>query len=285
MMSAPNVLEPGSGIRFVPPPRLPPVDFAKEKALADAEHLVLIDSDGIPMDSHWHRHCMNLLIEQIEYHCRERDDYYVGGDMFIYFSVTQAKNLDYRGPDFFYVSKTTRHPMRKYWVVWEEKRTPDVVIELASSSTRAEDYGPKFAIYRDRLQVGNYFIYDPETRQFDGWQLQGRDYVAIPRQPNGRLWSDRLQLHLGEWDGEFLGRRMVWLRWYSADGTVVPIFSEAERRFAEAERQRADAERQRADAERQRAQAAEAEAARLKELLAKIQSGTSTGTPNGPATK
>ena len=246
------------------PPRLSPVDFTREKAQADAEGLVLIDSDGIPMDSYWHRACMNLLIEQVEYHLRDRSDYFVGGNMFVYYSVTQARNLDFRGPDFFYVSNTPREPMRRHWVVWEEGRTPDVVIELASESTRAEDYGTKFAIYRDRLQVGNYFIYDPETRVLDGWQLRGADYVPIPRSTHGRLWSDKLQLHLGEWPGHFAGYRSTWLRWFTPDGTVVPTFAEAELQRAEAEKQRADA--------------AEAELARLKEQLATVQ-----GVPEKPS--
>jgi Uma2 family endonuclease len=251
------------------------VDFAKEKALADAEHLVLLEEDGIPMDTPWHRNCMNLLIEQIEYHCRGRSDYFVGGNMFVYFSVSQARNLDFRGPDFFYVSNTTREPIRKYWVVWEENRTPDVVIELASASTRDEDYGLKFAIYRDRLRVGNYFIYDPETRVLDGWQLQGNDYVPLVRQPNGRLYCDKLQLHLGEWEGEFLRHRATWLRWYTADGKVVPTYAEAATRQADAEKQRAEAEKQRADA-------MAAENARLKELLAKVQSGSANGPSSTP---
>ena len=212
-MSASSVLGPTGEFRPPIPARLPPVDFAKEKALADSEHLVLLEADGIPMDSYWHSCCINLLIEQVHFHAGDRSDYFVGGDMFVYFSVVQARNLDFRGPDFFYVSNTTREPARKYWVVWEENQTPDVVIELASESTRQEDYGAKFAIYRDRLRVGNYFIYDPETRVLDGWQLRGSDYVPIPRQPNGRLWSDKLGLHLGEWHGEHAGYIMTWLRW------------------------------------------------------------------------
>jgi Uma2 family endonuclease len=270
-MSASGILGPAGEYRAPVPARLPPVDFAREKALADSESLVLLEEDGIPMDTPWHRYCMNLLIEQVEYHCRGRSDFYVGGNMFVYFSVTQARNLDYRGPDFFYVSNTSRQPIRRFWVVWEEGRTPDVVIELASASTREEDYGTKFAIYRDRLRVGNYFIYDPETRVLDGWRLQGADYVPIPRQPDGRLRSDQLQLSLGEWVGSYMGYDMTWLRWYGSHGAIVPTFAEAARAEAnDWERRRIEAERHRIEAER-RAEPAEAEVARLNEQLAKLQ--------------
>ena len=39
--------------------------------------------------------------------------------MFLYFSKTQAKNNDFRGPDVFVVMNTSRRE-RKSWVVWEE---------------------------------------------------------------------------------------------------------------------------------------------------------------------
>lgn len=245
------------------PPRLPPVDFNLEKALADAESLVLLESDGMPMESYWHVTCMHLLIDQVEQQLHDRDDFVVGGNMFAYFSVAQAKNLDYRGPDFFYVSNTTREPMRRYWVVWEEKRTPNVVIELASPTTRDEDYGPKFAIYRDRLRVNNYFIYDPETRVLDGWVLQGTEYIAIEPDANGRLWSDQLQLHLGEWEGKHRRYDETWLRFFDADGNVIPTLNEAAK-------QRAD----------ERADAAEAEIARLKALLAQTAPTSKNGSSN-----
>jgi Uma2 family endonuclease len=304
-MSTANVLEPTGEFHFPVPARLPPVDFAREKALAKSENLVLIESDGIPMESLWHVHCMHLLIEQINCHHQGRSDYFVAGNMFVYYSVTQARNLDFRGPDFLYVGNTHHEPIRRYWVVWEEERTPDVVIELASPSTRKEDYGAKFAIYRDRLKVGNYFIYDPETRVLDGWRLQGVDYVPIPRGPNGRLFSDKLGLDLGQWEGKYATYEATWLRWFTLDGNVVPLFAEAEKQLAEiekrradaekqnadserqkadaekqkadAERLKADAERQKADAERQRADAAAAENARLRELLSKLQPGSTNG--------
>ena len=62
----------------------------------------LVDSDGVPMDSAWERKAMNLLIEQVEYQLRDRNDFYVGGNMFIYFSEEQAAKKNFRGPDFFF---------------------------------------------------------------------------------------------------------------------------------------------------------------------------------------
>lgn len=239
-------------------------DYA-DLALASLEGLELVTDDGEPMESTWHRKCMTLLIEQVEYHFRDRDDFYVGGNAFIYYSPAQARNRDFRGPDFFYVSNTTRQPPRPCWVVWNENlRRPDVVIELTSPTTREEDYEVKFRIYRDTLEVKNYFIYDPDTRLLEGWRLDRRRYVPIRPDEHGRLLSDELGLLLGTWDGEYLRDNMTWLRFLDTDGRVVPIASEAAI-------QQANVEKQRAEAEKQRAEAAEAEIALLKEQLAKLQ--------------
>ncbi len=75
------------------------------RVLAELESLELITDDGEPLETIWHRKCINLLIEQIEYLYRDRDDYYVAGNTFIYFSPQQARNRDFRGPDFFYVAR------------------------------------------------------------------------------------------------------------------------------------------------------------------------------------
>jgi Uma2 family endonuclease len=223
-----------------------------DRILAELESLNLITDDGVPMETIWHRKCMNLLIDQVEYHLRDRDDFYVGGNAFIYYSPKQARNRDFRGPDFFFVWETTRQPVRECWIVWEENlRTPNVVIELSSSSTRDEDHGTKFQIYRDTLRVGNYFIYDPETRLLEGWRLDKRRYVIIRPDENGRLLSDELGLLLGTWDGEFVRDNMTWLRFFHPDGTVVPTRSEAEKA---------------------RADDAIAEVARLRDQLARLQS-------------
>ena len=55
--------------------------------------------DGVPLETNWHRIQMNLLIDSVHYYWRERQDYFAGGNMFIYFSSEQIRNRDYRPPD------------------------------------------------------------------------------------------------------------------------------------------------------------------------------------------
>jgi Uma2 family endonuclease len=246
-----------------------------DQVIAQLEAVELVYSDGEPMESNWHVRCMNLLIDQIEYHFRDRRDFFVGGNMFIYYSLEQARNRDFRGPDFFYVRNAKWDPDRLYWAVWlEDGQTPNVVIELASPSTKDEDRGPKFRIYRDRLHIQDYFIFDRDTGLLEGWRLEeGPRYRPLQPDANSRLWSAELELFVGPWEGEVSRFPTTWVRFFDRDGRVVPIAAEAAKQRADDEKQRADDEKQRADDEKRRAEALAAENVRLKEQLARLQAG------------
>jgi Uma2 family endonuclease len=221
----------------------------------------LIDNDGVPMESTWHRDAMNFLIEQVRYHRRDYRDYFVGGNMFIYFSEEQARNRDFRGPDFFYVRGVRYDPFRPYYAVWQENgRYPDVIVELLSESTKLFDRTIKKGVYETTFRTPEYFLYDPDIRTLEGFRHNGTEYQRIEPDARGFLWSKELQLWLGTWTGPYQGNENLWLRFFDKDGNAVPL-------FAESEGQRAEAERQRAEAERQRAEAAEVEIARLKAML------------------
>jgi Uma2 family endonuclease len=235
----------------------------------------LIETDGEPLESDWHRIAMNILIDSVKYHLHHRQDFYVGGNMFIYFSLEQARNRDFRGPDFFFVDGVPGEPIRPYWAVWQEGgRYPDVVIELLSPKTATEDRTTKKDIYERVFHTAEYYCYDPATQQLEGWRLEGGRYRPLTPNTQGWLWCEQLQLWLGTWSGPYLTNQATWLRFYDTAGQVVAVPTEAlevERQRAEAERQRAEAERQRAEAERQRAEAAEAELAQLRARLAQLQ--------------
>jgi Uma2 family endonuclease len=244
------------------------------------EGIHLLETDGEPMDSFWHFDCMCLLIDVANCYCRAKSDYIVGGNNFIYFNPDQARNLDYRGPDFFYIkSGVDRTRERRYWAVWEESgRLPDVIIELVSPTTEREDRTTKFVIYEQTLRTPEYFLYDPDTQVLEGWRLRGDRFQALTPNERGWLWSEELGLWVGTWYGSYFNTTGTLLRFYDAQGNLVPTHEELQAQRAEAERQRAEAERQRAEAERQRALAAEAELARVKALLAQQ---TQITKPNG----
>jgi Uma2 family endonuclease len=233
----------------------------------------LVETDGIPLESHWHVLQISLLIDLLAYWFRDRNDYYAGGNMFIYFSEEQARNRDYRGPDFFYVDGVNRLPMRPYWAVWQEGgRYPDVIVELLSPTTAVEDRTTKKALYERTFKTHEYFCYDPDTQHLEGWRLGGRRrYRSIRLDERGWMWIEELELWLGTWKGVYQGYEAVWLRFYDAQGRLVPIHGEAAEDRAQAAEDRAHAAEDRAQAAEDRAQVAEAEMARLKERLAQLE--------------
>ncbi|MBI2875329.1 MAG: hypothetical protein HYY20_00425, partial [Candidatus Tectomicrobia bacterium] len=82
--------------------------------------LELPTEDGEPLESQWHDDEIHLLLSSVRHHWHGRTDFYCGGNMFIYFSLEQVRNRDYRGPDFYVVLGVDGSYMRGAWVVWEE---------------------------------------------------------------------------------------------------------------------------------------------------------------------
>jgi len=219
--------------------------------------------DGEPMETQRHKLQMDLLIDALEGWLQQRDDGYVGGNMFVYYSLAQVRSQDVKGPDVF-VALGVPQGERLSWVCWEEGKTPDVVIELLSPSTAAFDKGHKRQIYQEQLHVPEYFWFDPfQPDDWAGFQLQGGNYQPITPTSEGMLVSSVLQLALVRWLGPYRGVEATWLRWADLDGHLLPTAAEQERQRAEQAHQRAEQERQRAEQERQRA---ERLAQRLREL-------------------
>ncbi|MCS6791999.1 MAG: Uma2 family endonuclease, partial [Oscillatoriaceae bacterium SKYG93] len=133
----------------------------------------LIFDDGEPLESNRHLIAMNILIRSLWQAWAERNDFFVGGNMFIYYSSAQARNRDFRGPDFFAVLNVEGTKERLGWVVWEEDgRYPNVIIELMSPSTAHIDKGIKKDIYEQIFRTPDYFVFDPfEPNSLQGWHL------------------------------------------------------------------------------------------------------------------
>ena len=226
------------------------------------------------METERHRLQMELLINTLKPWLGKRERGYVGGNMFVYFSLAQVRHQDFKGPDVFVVRDVPTGE-RKSWVVWEEGKGPDVVIELLSESTAEADKTHKKQVYQDQLKVAEYFWFDPfKPDDWAGFSLRGSRYETMALDNQERLVSQALGLALVRWAGVYEDVDAVWLRWATPEGELLPTREErlhAEAQRAEAEAQRAEAEAQRAEAEaqarrqaEQRAAAAEAELARLK---------------------
>jgi Uma2 family endonuclease len=209
----------------------------------------LIFDDGEPLESNRHRIAMNALIDAVPALLPDRTDYFMGGNMFIYYSSKQAKNRDFRGPDFFAVLDVEPGD-RLGWVVWEEEgRYPDVIVELTSPSTRKIDLGPKKDLYERVFRTRDYFVYDPfNPNSLQGWHLDANHkYQPLEPDERGWLWCETLGAWLGNWEGTLTQVSITWLRFYHPDGTLAFLPNEAAQQQAESAKQEAESAQQQAE--------------------------------------
>ncbi len=228
--------------------------------------------DGEPLETNRHRTAMNALIESLNHHWAGCNDFFAGGNMFIYYSSTQARHRDFRGPDFLAVLNIDGTYPRQGWVVWEENgRYPDVIVELMSSSTAHIDIGAKKDLYEQTFRTPDYFVFNPfDSNSLQGWHLQNNRYQELVPDERGWLWCETLELWLGTWAGTIQRETTVWLRFYDSNGNLVLLPGEAAQQQLKQEQQRTEQERLRAQQEQQRAEQerlrADRLAARLREL-------------------
>jgi Uma2 family endonuclease len=181
-----------------------------EQQMPDASRLL---SDEPEMESSLHYMQLLLLVSCLEWLWRDRDDFFIGANLTIYFSRQQLRNRDFRGPDFFLVKDTEKRP-RNSWVLWEEDgRYPDLIIELLSESTGKVDRTLKKDLYQNRFRTPEYFWFSPENLEFVGFKLVGNEYQEIAPDPRGWCWSQVLGLYLGVDAGK--------LRYFTSEGDLV----------------------------------------------------------------
>jgi Uma2 family endonuclease len=224
-----------------------------------------LESNEPEMESSLHYAQLALLVACLEWLWQDRDDFFIGANLTIYFSREQLKTREFRGPDFFLVNHAEKRP-RKSWVVWEEDgQYPDLIIELLSDSTARTDKNLKKTLYQDRFRTPEYFLFSPETLEFEGYHLVEQAYQVITPNQAGHLWSHVLGLYLGVQDGK--------LRYFTQLGQLVPTPEEAAGQ-AQVQAQQAQAQAQQAQVQAQQAQAqaqqAEERAARLAAQLRQL---------------
>ena len=206
---------------------------------------------------HWQ--VMVDTVETMRDHFAAEPMVHVGGNLLLFYE--EGNRRKHVSPDAFMVRGIPKFPLRDYYLLWEEGKPPDVVIEITSKTTKREDQTKKRALYRDVLKIPEYFQFDPTEDylkpSLQGVRRVGNDYVPIDL-VDGRLPSIHLGLHL-ERSGEEL--RL----WDPVTGSLAADSGGAAgsgARSAEQEKQRAEQEKQRAEQEKQRADAAELSRAR-----------------------
>jgi Uma2 family endonuclease len=227
-----------------------------------AEEVFYPSGDGQPMaETGIHVLLMLWLIGALRHHFRHRSDYYIIGNIFLFY---EEKNPDARrSPDVMLVKGvSTAPPERESFKVWEEKAVPNLVIELTSKGTADEDQGPKKELYQ-RLGVREYLLFDPLgeylTRPLVAYRLIGGQYEELQPAVDGGVLSLETNLRFVP-EGQNLalidfasGQRL--LSPEEMGETLAHVTQERDevtRQRDHERRQREEATRQRDDAARQR---------------------------------
>ncbi|HEX8203645.1 MAG TPA: Uma2 family endonuclease [Isosphaeraceae bacterium] len=159
-------------------------------------------SDGKPMaETDLHRDRMIEVIAMLQDVFAADPQVYVSGNLLLFYE--RGDKRKHVAPDVFVVRGVPKLPRRDHYLVWQEGKGPDLIIELTSKTTRREDQKKKWTLYRDVLKVPEYVLFDPYEDYlkppFQGYRLVQGQYVAIDP-VEGRLPSAVLGLHL-ERDG------------------------------------------------------------------------------------
>ena len=140
-------------------------------------------SDGQPMaETQIHGACMMYVTYALKrwFGKGGRADVHVGMNSFLYYEQGNPRAVV--TPDVYVVPGAPEFH-RDTYLLWNEPKGPDFVLEVTSASTRREDEGRKRDIYAS-LGVSEYFLYDPRgeylTPALRGFRLRDGEYRALP---------------------------------------------------------------------------------------------------------
>jgi Uma2 family endonuclease len=134
------------------------------------------------------------LLDALEEYYRPDPGIYVTGNILVHYR-DEAGEWTFLAPDIFVVKGVEKKDRRSY-VIEDEGKAPDLIIELVSPSSKVEDFGNKRVIYAG-WGVTEYFLFDPTGELYSGplrgFRLEGNDYTPMM---GARLHSEILELDL-----------------------------------------------------------------------------------------
>ncbi len=230
-----------------------------------------------------------------------RNNCFTASDLNLYYDINHP--LWHKRPDWFLVVGVPRlydgHDLRRSYVIWQEGKSPEIVVEFLSPGTEAEDLGRfydesakipdaspavaeinppeqtqpikppgKFEVYERYLRVPHYIVYSRYTQRLRYFKLEGGQYQEQSLNPQTPLvWLTELKVGIGMWQGEFEGVPGSWLRWCDEAGNWLLTDTEQAQLIQEQERLAKEQER----VAKEQAQLAQAQERLAKEQAQLIQ--------------
>lgn len=199
-----------------------------------APEIIYPDSDGQTMADNTKQFRWIVIIkENLEILFAKNDDVFVAGDLLWY--PVQGNNTIRQAPDAMVVFGRPKGDRGSYRQWSENNIPPQIVFEILSPGNRTGKMLQK-AIFYQRYGVEEYYIYDPDDIELNGF-IRSDDLLAPIEQINGWV-SPRLGIRFELKEDT--------LEIYRPDGQkfLTPVELD---RLREEERQRAERERERAE--------------------------------------
>ena len=140
-------------------------------------------SDGQPMaETETHGACMMYVTSALRWWFEKlgRTNVHVGSNSFLYYERGNPRAVV--APDVYVVVGAPAY-LRDTYLLWNEPKGPDFVLEVTSASTRRTDERRKRDVYAE-LGVSEYFLYDPRaeylTPPLQGFRLHEGEYRSLP---------------------------------------------------------------------------------------------------------
>ena len=189
------------------------LNFNPLHCLPSAEDLP--DSDDTPVDNELQDLIPHLLKDILALIWSERQDWYFGVDMGIYYDPYEPAIV----PDGFLsvgVPRIIDEDLRLSYVLWEEQKVPILALEIVSHKRRKE-YTQKKDFYAE-MGILYYVIYNPLRKRkprLEVYQLTQGTYQLLTGEP---IWLSEIGLGIGKEVGNYQGIKREWLYWYDERG-------------------------------------------------------------------
>ncbi len=169
-----------------------------------------------------------------------------------------------KAPDWAYIAHITSslHEVDRSYTPHLDGDVPTIVLEFLSAtdgteySIKPKNPMGKWYFYERVLKVPYYGIFEPLSGDFQVYKLgETGSYARLPIEESGRYWIEPMKLSIAAWKGKRQNRMGYWLRWWDAEGNLLPWANEVkEQQQATIEQQQAELEQQQAELEQRQAE-------------------------------
>jgi Uma2 family endonuclease len=214
-------------------PKRPLVEESPYKDWPD--HTQLPDKDGTMTNFQEHSQSVLLTSSILPVLERRHPDgrFAIGQNAGIYWRRTEAPLEGCMAPDWCYIPDVPpmlNGQVRRSYVQWDEPTPPLLLIEFASGDGSEErDRTPltgKFWVYEHVIRPPFYAIYEVNPGRAEVYYLALGRLEPLPANERGRFPIVPLGIELGIWRGQYLHNDLPWLRFWDAEGRLLPTADE-----------------------------------------------------------